>query len=81
MLRRLLAITKNAGLHEFYLAVEQNNPASVKTIIKNSGSYHRSFEYKSEMATFIKPYYKYPIKTKRVAPNELYPSSCDNSCG
>lgn len=45
MLRQVLEVAKKAGLKEVYLSVERDNEASVKTIVKNGGTYERSFEY------------------------------------
>ena len=50
MLRQVLQVAKQAGLQEVHLSVERNNEPSVKTIIKNGGTYERSFEFEGEEA-------------------------------
>jgi predicted acetyltransferase len=50
MLRQVLQVAKQAGLQEVHLSVERNNEPSVKTIVKNGGTYERSFEFEGEEA-------------------------------
>lgn len=50
MLRQILDIARKAGLKELHLSVEKDNIPSVKTIVKNSGVYERSFEFAGELA-------------------------------
>ncbi len=50
MLRRILVIAKENGLNELHLSVERTNEPSIKTIIKNGGTYERSFEFENELA-------------------------------
>lgn len=50
MLRQVLQVAKQAGLQEVHLSVERNNEPSVKTIVRNGGTYERSFEFEGEEA-------------------------------
>ncbi|MDQ0362591.1 GNAT family N-acetyltransferase [Breznakia pachnodae] len=50
MLRQLLDVARAANMPELLLSVAKSNEASIKTIIKNGGVYHRSFEYDGELA-------------------------------
>jgi predicted acetyltransferase len=50
MLRQLLDVARSANMQELLLSVVKSNEASIKTIIKNGGVYHRSFEYNGELA-------------------------------
>ena len=54
MLRQVLIIAKQAGLHEMQLSVERDNEPSVKTIVKNGGKYERSFEFEGKEADVYK---------------------------
>lgn len=54
MLRLLRKIAANAGMRELYLSVERDNEPSIKTIVKNSGVYERSFAFEGEPADVYK---------------------------
>lgn len=54
MLRQVLLIAHNMSLSELHLSVERNNEPSIKTIIKNGGTYERSFEFEGEQADVYK---------------------------
>lgn len=54
MLRQILFIANNLDLGELHLSVERNNEPSIKTIIKNGGTYERSFEFEGEQADVYK---------------------------
>lgn len=54
MLGLLLVIARNQGMKELSLSVERSNEPSIKTIVKNGGSYERSFEFEGEKADVYK---------------------------
>lgn len=54
MLRQILLIAHNIALSELHLSVERNNEPSIKTILKNGGTYERSFEFEGEQADVYK---------------------------
>ena len=54
MLRQIIEIAKEVGMHELYLSAEKSNVPSVKTIIKNGGVYERSFEIEGTLADVYK---------------------------
>lgn len=51
ILRQICMIAKEHGLKQLQLSVENNNVASIKTIEKNGGCYHRSFLFENELAS------------------------------
>jgi len=54
MLRQLQDEARAIGLSELLLSVEQANEASIKTIKKNGGLYHRSFKHNDTLANVYK---------------------------
>ena len=54
MLQQILLIAHNMALSELHLSVERNNEPSIKTILKNGGTYERSFEFEGEKADIYK---------------------------
>ena len=50
MLRQILKIATDAGLHALHLSVERDDLPSVRTIVKNGGVYERSFRFAGEEA-------------------------------
>lgn len=54
MLRQILLIAHNIALSELHLSVERNNEPSIKTILKNGGTYEYSFEFEGEQADVYK---------------------------
>lgn len=50
MLKQVLDVARNVGLQEIHLSVERENTPSVKTIIKNGGTYERSFKFGDKQA-------------------------------
>lgn len=54
MLYLISNIAKNAGMSELHLSVEKDNIPSIKTIIKNGGTYERSFEFEGSKADIYK---------------------------
>lgn len=50
MLRMLLEVARNVGLDSLQLSVEPANEPSVKTIVKNGGTYERSFAFSGGQA-------------------------------
>lgn len=54
MLHQILLIANNLALGELHLSVERNNEPSIKTILKNGGTYERSFEFGGEQADVYK---------------------------
>ena len=53
MLRQVLEIARKIGLKVFQLSCVNDNVPSVKTIIKNGGTYKRSFEYSGKPASLF----------------------------
>lgn len=54
MLHQILLIAHNIDLSELHLSVEKNNEPSIKTILKNGGTYEHSFEFEGEQADVYK---------------------------
>ena len=54
MLHQIILHARKVGLSELNLSVERDNEPSIKTIVKNGGKYHRSFEYEGELADVYK---------------------------
>ena len=50
MLRLLLEYAKKCGFESLQLSVERKNAPSVRTIVKNGGTYERSFAFEGETA-------------------------------
>ena len=54
MLKQIIKHAGTIGMRELYIAVEQKNDPSIKTILKNGGVFERSFVFENEAASIYR---------------------------